>query len=332
MTRLRPFILLFTFLLTTSWLSALDNNYFAFSITPQFEIANGVIKEYVFEDACLNIDNKESQLDWDVKTIALFGLQADFDIIRYISLGLSASFAVPQSSGFMQDYDWLNSIGGQYNHPEWENDDPTECTNFSEHINKLDKYIIFNLSLRGNIYLPAEIKVTPHLGYKYEFIRFTGADGYSNYKWNNHEIQTFSGKVISYEQELHSMLLGLNLEIGCIPRTTINLNFDISPYLTILNATDKHYVSTPATAYLDKFKKLVLIESGLTAQYTFSKNHAAGINGSLQYEPLSKGNTYSRTINSSGNFTSSSWQALSDCKGGTERFIWSLGLNYSFSL
>ncbi len=326
MTRLRRFYFLFTILIFGgTFLSALDNNYFAFCITPQFEIANGIIKEYVFEDICLNTDNKESQLDWNVKTIALFGLQADFDIIRYISLGFSGSFAVPQRSGFMQDYDWLNSVT-----TGWTDEDPTECTNFSEHINKLDKYIIFKAFLGGNIYLPAEIKVTPRLGYRYEFIRFTGYYGYSDYKWNNHQIQSFTGKVISYEQEINSLLLGLNIKLACIPRTIINLNFDISPRAGTLNAIDYHYART--TAFLDKFTKLLLLESGLRVQYAFSKNHSAGISGSLQYIPLSKGSTYNRGINRKGELTGDSWQALSGCNGGTERFIWSLGLNYSFSL
>ena len=118
--------------------SALDNpieKYLSVQLTPQFEIANGKITEYVFDPLCKNTDNKLSELDWNLKTIALFNINADFDVIRYISVGLSGTFGVPQRSDFMQDSDWENSIT-----EDWLNDDPKERTAFSEHINHLDKY------------------------------------------------------------------------------------------------------------------------------------------------------------------------------------------------
>lgn len=310
-------------------LFAIDNKYekyFSFSITPQFDITSGVIKEYVFEPLCENTDNIESRLDWNLKTIALFGLQTDFTILRYISLGLNGGVAVPQRSDFMQDYDWLNSVTNK-----WKDDDPTELTNFSEHVNSLNKFMTFSLNLGGNIYLPAEIKLTPYIAYQYEYIRFTGTNGYSKYKSNNFEIKSFSGNVISYEQEFISFLLGLGIKVDSIPHVSIKYTFDISPKLTTLNAIDYHYNRN--TAFRDCFKNLLLINSQLIAQYTFTKNHKAGFSGKIQYIPRSKGITYSRTIDREGNFIDNSeWSLINNSFGGTERFIWSIGLNYSFSL
>ena len=313
-------------------LSALDNkiaDYLSFKITPQFEIANGCIKEYVFDPACKNTDNKLSELDWNISTIALFNLHADFDIMRYAYVGLSAAMGVPQRSDYMQDYDWLNSVTA-----DWKDDDPTELTNFSEHINHLDKYITFSAGLGGNLYLPLEFKISPRAIYKYEFIKFTGSNGYSDYKVNNHVKKDFSGKVISYEQTLNTLLLGTNIKVGIIPRTEINLNFDISPNLTFINAIDYHYVNSGSygTAYLDSFKNLLLMEAGATAQYCFSKNHSTGLCYKIQYIPISHGETSSRVIDKNGNFLTDTWIPVSSGGGGTERFIWSLCLNYSFSL
>lgn len=326
--------LLIILFFSTFSLQALENkyeNYFSFQITPQFEIANGVINEYVFNDECQNTDNKESQLDWNIKTIAVFNLQANFDILKYISVGLSASASVPQRSGFMQDYDWLNSLISN-----WNNDDPTELTNFSEHINHLDKAINFKVYLGGNIYLPAGFKLSPHIAYYYDFIRFTGSNGYSKYKKNNFEIKDYSGNVISYVQEINTFFLGLNVFADGIPKTSIKLNFEISPKTTFLNAIDYHYINgdelgTYGTAFWDQFKNLIQIQSALTAQYNFSKNHSAGISGNINFIPLSKGTTYARTIDTKGNFQNDNW-AKDNCNGGTQRFIWALGLNYSFSL
>ena len=306
------------------WSEENNNPYFSFSITPQFEVANGMIREYVFDDDIKNIDNKESQLDWNVKTIALFDLQTDFDIIRYLFIGLEGKLGVPQRSDFMQDYDWLNTL-------DWPNEDPSELTNFSEHINNLDKYLDFKAKLGTNIYLPAEIKLSPYIAYQYEFIRFSGTGGYKIYKSDNWNKADFTGKVISYEQEKASFLLGLLFQINCIPRAVLKLDFDISPKTTALNATDYHYVKY--TAYLDTFKNLFQLESKMTANYCFTKNHSAGLSGRIQYIPLSKGTTYLRTIDSEGNFLDDEWRLPSDGGyGGTERLIWAIGLNYSFSL
>ena len=318
---------------------ALENKYeqyIKFKLTPEFEVMNGVIKEFVFDQACKNTDSKESELDWNIKTVSLFSVHTDFDVFKYLALGFDGSFAVPQRTDFMQDYDWLNSVGNTINQPQWMDDDPTELTNFSEHINHLDKFISFKMRLGGNIYLPAEITITPRLTYNYEFIRFTGSGGYSTYKWYDFEIKPFEGKVISYEQELNSILFGLNLNIKTIPRTDISMSFDISPKFTTLTAIDYHFKSQTlgfyGSAFRDQFSKLIMMDSGMKAQYCFSKNHSAGISGRLQYIPVSKGITSGKAINRKGELSTDDWTIFSDTNGGTQRFIWALALNYSFSL
>ena len=97
---------LIIFLTLCSSIFALDNNYLSFKITPRFEIVNGSINEFVFDEICTNTDNKVSQLDWDIKNIPTFGLKAEFDILRYIHINLDGSVGIPKISGYMQDYDW----------------------------------------------------------------------------------------------------------------------------------------------------------------------------------------------------------------------------------
>ena len=105
---MKRFIFLIIVLTFSSSLFALDNDYLSFRITPRFEVLNGSINEYVFNEACLNTDNKESQLDWDIKTIPSFGINADFNLVKYININLDSSVGIPIKSGNMQDYDWLN--------------------------------------------------------------------------------------------------------------------------------------------------------------------------------------------------------------------------------
>ena len=153
---------------------------------------------------------------------------------------------------------------------------------------------------------------------------------YTKYKWNNYQKYSFTGKVISYEQEMNSFLFGLSLMADTIPRTSIKLNFEFSPKMTNLNAIDYHL--TRSTAFNDRFKKISLINSDITLQYRFTENHKAGFSGRIQYIPLAQGNTYQGKISSSDEeITVKQWDLISSY-GGTERFIWSFGFNYSFSL
>ena len=59
----------------------------------------------------------------------------------YVSL--SGSFGIPKESGYMQDYDWLNSFAKiDKDIPDsWYDDGFSELTNYSKHTNELVKYI-----------------------------------------------------------------------------------------------------------------------------------------------------------------------------------------------
>ena len=76
---------------------------------------------------------------------------------------------------------------------------------------------------------------------------------------------------------------------------------------------------------------MLQIQSDVRVQYCFTKNHSAGIAYKIQYIPQTKGETFKKTIDKKGNYRTDTWIKES-VNGGTERFIWSLGLNYSFSL
>lgn len=303
-------------------IAALDDNKLSFKITPGFSIAHGSINEYVFNARIYNIDNKESQLDWDIKAIPLLNLKADFDLVRFLHVDIQSSIGFPAQSGFMQDYDWLSTLN------------PTELTNYSKHNNYLAQYISFTAAIGGNIKLPAKITITPMIAYYYEFIALDGKDGYRTYKSENWETIAFSGNVISYKQEINDLLLGLALRIETIPRIFIYADFFISPAMTFLNAIDFHYVQTKSIAYWDRFTNIWQMKSQIILQYNFNTNHSIGINSSIHFIPLSKGRTAQKTIAPDGSLFPGSWSQINpqaSC-GGTKRFIWTLGINYSFSL
>lgn len=315
---MKRFVFLIIFLTFSFSAFALDDNPLSFRITPRFELLNGSINEYVFDENCLNINNKVSQLDWDIKNIPVLGLKADFEVLHYIALSLDGSIGIPKVSGVMQDYDWLN------------NNNPTELTNYSKHTNNLNKYINFTANAGGNIYLPAEIKITPKIAYQYEFIALDGTNGFKTYKSDNWKISNFSGKVISYGQELNAMLTGFSISVDTLPMIHFFADLMFSPKLTFINALDYHYVKS--TVYWDRIINLWQVKAYIEAQYKFNKYHCMGLSTSIQYIPISKGDTRVNDLNSNGKFIPEDWSGAIKNGGGTSRLIWSLGINYSFSL
>lgn len=322
------FLAVFFLLNTTFSQEAERKDYLYMKITPEIYLMNGMINEYVFSSSCLNAGNKLSELQWDIKNVPLLKLNADFDILNYLFAGIKGSFVIPCSSGNMQDYDWLNSVTSR-----WKSDDPCALTNYSKHNNKITKCLSLSILLGGNIYLPAEIKVTPYIGYQYEYIGFDGTDGFCIYKKDNYIPGTFTGKVISYSQEINAFITGVKFSIESIPRTCISGNFSCSPALTFLNAMDYHFLnSTYGTAYWDSFSNLWLIQADLSIQYKINKNHAAGISGFIQCIPEGQGTTSTNSLGSNGLPAYAAWTTSSSDKGGTKRLIWGISLNYSFSL
>ena len=303
-------------------------DYLKMKITPEIYLMNGMINEYVFSSSCLNTGNKLSELQWDIKNVPVIKLNADFDILDYLYTGLKGSFVIPCSSGNMQDYDWLNSTKSQ-----WKAANPCDITNYSKHDNKINKCISLSILLGGNIYLPFEITLTPYIGYIYEYIGFDGTNGFYIYKSENYVPGTFTGKVISYSQEMNSFITGLKFSFDSIPRTCISGNVGFSPALTFLNAFDYHYLnSSTGTAYWDNLSNLWLIQADLSIQYKFNQNHASGISGFIMFIPEGKGPTSSNNLGSNGLPAYANWSKSDSDKGGTKRLIWGFSLNYSFSL
>ncbi len=320
----RLFFLIFSLFFYSILLFSEGKDYLNIRITPEVALMNGLVKEYVFDENCTNDNNILSRLDWGVKNIALFKINAEVDILDYIHTGVNFSIGVPGKSGEMEDYDWMNSIT-----ESWSNDSPAECTNYSCHTNTLEKYLTFGAALGGNILLPADIKLTPFLGYSYDFIAFIGEDGYSSYKSNDWKEESFSGKVISYKQETNSILTGFKLAVTSVPRTYLYSDFSFSPALSFTNAMDYHHLTS--NAYWDKFSFIWTLQSNIRAQYIFNQNHSAGIAGYFQFIPRQKSITYQKTLSKEGLPARGKW-SLQKEKGGLERILWSISLNYSFSL
>lgn len=291
----------------------------------------GNISEYVYSKEIKNTDNLESQLDWDIRYIPYIEENIDMTLFNYFNTSFGMRFFIPKQSGFMQDYDWLNSDPETLKYyPGWKNDDPTELTNYSISDNFLEQYYLLSFSIGANIPLQRIIIFDPFISYEYEYISLYAQNGYSIYKWNNFERDDFSGKIIAYKQEFNTVFFGLKTTFIPINKFKSDLTIEISPYLTYINAVDLHlkrYV-----AFLDKILNTPQIKANIKACYTFNSNHQLGMLLGFQYVPVSTGEDYSRSINSEGKYTYGDWSGpFSGILGGTSRTLWNFGLTYTLS-
>lgn len=307
-----------------------------FKLIPEIGIMNGNIYEYVFSNACHNTDNILSKLDWEVKNVPYLELTARTDIYKYVFVSADFKAAIPCTSGKMQDYDWLNSLGGSGDIPlSWKNDPATELTNYSSSQNKMIDYFDFNLAFGGNILLAKKYVISPFLGWNYKFLTFDAIGGFTDYKSNNHVKKVIEGRVISYKQEQNAFMLGINFDAQFTKKIHAFAQLMVCPGLGTFTSVDYHYMNvtdSSGTAYLDKLDSYFELKAKLMANYEFTKYANFGLSLAIDYLPLKKGPDYSRSIDKDGNFLYeySTWSKTS-ILGGSDALIWSFAITYNLS-
>lgn len=292
----------------------------------------GNISEYVFENINKNTNHMDSQLDWDILTVPYIEESVSVTVLNHFFASFNGRFGFPGNSGNMQDYDWLNSF-------YWPTEDPTKLTNYSIHDNYLEQYYLlsgtlgFSLSFQQFIY-------SAYASYEYEFVSFTGSNGYSTYKENNWQEKKFTGKVIAYKQECNSVFFGLQAKANVTNHLNFDYNIQFSPGLTFINALDYHFINRVlngdiigGTAYLDEMSNCNHIKSDISLVYNFNKHHQVGVNCGVQLILLSKGSDSNRKLNLKGEYVEhSKWSPpLPGILGGTSRTLWNFGLTYTLS-
>lgn len=315
-------IVFLCFLLFTNSLYALAKDKLNFEIQPEFGIYHGSISETVFDDVIKNTNHLESQLDWDIPAIPYFGGTVGITALKYIYAEAGFSYAIPGDSGFMQDYDWLNTY-------YYKNDDPTEVTNYSIHNNYLDEFYRISFSLGGLLPFGKIIKIIPLISYDYELISFTGSNGYGTYKTKNWKKEVFTGRVISYKQETNALSFGLRASLFPVKYITINGLFTYSPALTNLVAIDYHYIRSQA--FMDKISDASSIHAKLSVFYNLNKMNSLGLICNFQYIPSATGTDFSNALDANGNLIKNKQWSKTSALGGTYRTLWSWSIVYSLN-
>lgn len=286
-----------------------ESSNLSLSISPKGTFRYGEINEYVYTDGI-----KLSQLDWDIKPLWLFGAEVDFQYKSFITQ-LSFLAALPLNSGLMQDYDWLLL--------------DEQLTNFSEHSLKTEKQINFSAFVGLEVYKNNKISIVPKIGYEYLSTVMMAYDGYYQHPDSNnnptpmpHEVKEWSGKAISYNQNLDLFWLSTNLSFSFNKIISAMFEIQYSPLIGAL-CYDYHYYqnSDAYTKYVDTPKGYVAMKYLLQFDFNITKRMSVLLNGSYFSLPKILGNTCIQ------NYMSSSYYKQSS-EGGTAYRAWDISLSY----
>ena len=323
------------FLILSNSLFGLNKDIFNLNTSLHFGLLNGTINEYVFSDESKNTDNLMSRLDWDVYFVPFIQGDVNLTFFKYIHLGLNGRIGIPTVSGYMQDYDWLNSTPPSEIYEHWKKEDPTELTNYSIHNNEINLYFNWGIELGGNINTPIDLNIIPYIGFQNDYIEMAAYGGYGLYKPYQESKHPFDGKVISYSQLLYAMSIGLKLNYDICNIVPVRFNLKIVPLVGKMTALDMHYTRSDKSpyglAFGDFYENPLIYEFNLSVGYKVNKHLNFSLSSFIQYMPLIKGVTGNGAIDKNGR-PPKVIPISKGAMGGAGRFIYSVSLGAQFRL
>jgi len=249
-----------------------ERNY-QFTFGSQFGFVWGQAYEYVYPVPGDTKGKLLSELDWDMKPVFYYGVQAQFsraDLMKAPGFFSSFSFkaGIPADSGNMKDRDWQSIENGN-------------LTNFSLHTNKTNVFIQLDAAAGASFPVNSFLYLKPFLGFSWMRFSFSGRNGYSIYARekitnsgiyypidDNPDEQNFSGKVISYQQDWLILAAGLTAGTNKFNPFFFELSFQISP-LTYCIDKDHHYLTN--TVYRDFTGLGLFVEPSFKASFCEKK-------------------------------------------------------------
>jgi plasminogen activator len=282
------------------------------SISFEFQIGfvAGQTSEYVFEnDKCI------SRLDWDENYSPY--IKFDVQVLAwnyFISTAITS--LIPDKSGSMQDYDFLNSGS-------------TSPSHYSKHDAYLDKHIIVFAGTGYIFKIFNNLTLSPVVGIEYQNRKWTAQDGYLQYPvygsvWTGAEQkQSVNGPVISYEQMFYYPHAGMEIIY------MMNQMFDIScegayyPKIHV-ETIDNHFLRS--VSFYDIMNNGFGYKVGIGLLFFPNRNVenlSYGLNFSYSYFSAMEGNTSSAAIGiSDGTFNIDEGYS-----SGTKSDLWTVSLS-----
>ncbi|GHU73449.1 hypothetical protein FACS189450_13260 [Spirochaetia bacterium] len=259
---------------------------YTFSVSPLAGVLIGQGEEIVY----LNETDETylSQLLWDLKPLVYFGSVLDFSLINPregpgFFASLSMKFGLPMMTGIMEDRDWIT-------HPDWNPDG--DLTNYSASNVSGDGAFMFDILSGASFPIRSAATGKAYLGLSYMRFKWTGQDGYYHYGVSHNSgdyyepvkdsdpFFSLTGPVIAYSQEWLLVFAGLSASVYVIPKTTLTLSFQGSPFLWY-TGLDNHLLTK--AQYRDQITLGLYLEPGGSIVFSPTEKFSLGFNISWRY-------------------------------------------------
>lgn len=232
-----------------------------FSISPYAGIRWGQQDEFVFADAANGKEYKLSELNWEQKSMYLFGITSEFRR-KSFHLSLTAETSLSKlKTGKVLDKDWLNVTKSSCT------DEQSYLiqTNLSDTENFLERYFRAEGTISFDVIKKAKFTFSPSAKLEYAYSQFVTRNGWFQYATSDdygnftsveamdfynangiYGFYTLGGKYnLSSENSMrltrHVLCswVGINSNIKVNPKISLDFSLDVCPYIFVFSK-DNH--------------------------------------------------------------------------------------------
>ncbi len=250
------------------------------SISISMGVLNGESEEYVYDGSY----GKVSKLTWDLDRVPVIGIDTSIRPTEKFSINFSGWTKVSESSGNMEDYDWLSDLG-----------DSGPWTDYSSHSTELDEAYMLDINMSYLLYKKNNSSVTGEIGFRHDRYKWNAYGGYAIYDSGYVYIDFDDEKNISYDQEFYAPYLGLTYNtkkdkwlISSYVRGSLWAwgeaeDTHYYPGLTYDTGSYSDYVSgSDSVTYKDDFDSIAYLSLGLNIGYMMMENLVFTLSGNFQ--------------------------------------------------
>lgn len=248
-------------------------------------------REYVFRDT--GSPDYLSLLIWQ-STAPLLTASLDVKLPSNWTFGAAANVALSGNS-YMEDYDWLVPQPGRPNMENWSHQSKHDNTN-------LEWYFNGSMQVGYNVHQDKDVGNTVNInaGVEYTDVQWTASDGsfiYSGLGGFRNIEGTFTGRGITYRQQLPSLFAGLN---GTFERDKWTFNLGAKAGITFsAKATDDHWMRN--LRFVENVDAAPLLGLSAGAEYEVRQGLNLFISGKVEKVFLGRSDTEITNI-STGTF------------------------------
>ena len=242
-----------------------------YSLWLSLGLLNGEAKEHVYDND-LGYRRQLSRLDWDLKSVAMGGLNGSVRLLPKLTLNGGVWVALTEGNGEMDDYDWLDTGSTDWTHYSLSDVDVTEGS-------------IFDLNVAWDLVEWEGLTGRVCVGYKQDDWQWEDHGVYLLYPEYGYIPQDLNGEnMINYEQRFQIPYLGASAD-WTLGKITVSGRLMWSPIVTAED-WDDHVARS--IHFHETFEGGDLLGLGLEARYDFTEGFFQGafLTAAVDYQQI----------------------------------------------